>query len=128
MQIHGFSDASRRAIAAVVYTRTVYMNGHIDVKLTASKTKVAPVKKQTIPHLELIRVTLLARFVNSLLTTLEWNVEIFYWVDSMTIHFIGYETIEIGSNTCNIGSLVGISWNRQNKSYLLQAANSRGQD
>ena len=57
----------------------------------ASKTKVAPVKKQTIPRLELIGATLLARLVNSLLTTyiLEWNVEIFYWVDSMTtLHWI----------------------------------------
>lgn len=32
-QIHGFSDASGRATAAVVYTRTVYTNGHIDIKL-----------------------------------------------------------------------------------------------
>lgn len=35
------------------------------------KTKVAPVKKQTIPRLELIGATLLARLVNSLLTTVE---------------------------------------------------------
>ena len=88
-QIHGFSDASGRAMAAVVYTRTVYTNARIDIKLMASKTKVAPVKKQTIPRLELIGATLLARLVNSLLTTLEWNVEIFYWVDSMTtLHWI----------------------------------------
>ena len=73
-QIHGFSGASGRAMAAVVYTRTVYTNGRIDNKLLASKKKVAPVKKQTIPRLELIGATLLARLVNSLLTTLEWNV------------------------------------------------------
>ena len=76
-QIHGFSDASGPAMAAVVYTRTVYTNGRIDIKLMASKTKVAPVKKHTIPHLELIRATLLARMVNSLLNTLVWNVEIY---------------------------------------------------
>ena len=88
-QIHGFSDASGRAMAAVAYTRTVYTNGRIDIKLMASKTKVAPVKKQTIPRLELIGATLLARLINSLLTTLEWNVEIFCWVDSMTtLHWI----------------------------------------
>ena len=87
-QIHGFSDASGRAMAAVVYTRTVYTNGRIDIKLMASKTKVAPVKKQTIPRLELIGAILLARLVNSL-TSLEWNVEIFYWVDSITtLHWI----------------------------------------
>ena len=60
----------------------------------ASKKKVAPVKKQTIPRLELIGATLLARLVNSLLTTLQWNVEIFYWVDSMTtLHWIRNDRI-----------------------------------
>ena len=88
-QIHGFSDASERAIGAVVYTRTVYENSRVDVKLMASKTRVAPVKKQTIPGLELIGATLLAKLVSSVLSTLEWNVEIFYWVDSMTtLHWI----------------------------------------
>ena len=38
---------------------------------------------------QLIGATLQARLVNSLLTTLEWNVELFYWVDSMTtLHWI----------------------------------------
>ena len=55
----------------------------------ASKTRVAPVKKQTIARLELIGATLLAKLVSSVLSALEWNVEIFYWVDSMTtLHWI----------------------------------------
>ena len=88
-QIHGFSDASERAIGAVVYTRTVYENSRVDVKLMVSKTRVAPVKKQTIPRLELIGATLLAKLVRSVLSALEWNVEIFYRVDSMTtLHWI----------------------------------------
>ena len=89
MQIHGFSDASESAIGAVVYVRTVYENGIMDVKLVASKTKVAPVKKQTIPRLELAAATLLAKLVDSLLKALDWKVEVFYWVDSMTtLHWI----------------------------------------
>ena len=70
-QIHGFSDASERAMGAVVYARTVYENGNVDVKLMASKTRVAPLKKQTIPRLELIGATLLANLVSSLLNALE---------------------------------------------------------
>jgi hypothetical protein len=55
----------------------------------ASKTRVAPVKKQTIARLELIGATLLAKLVSSVLSALEWNVEIFYWVESMTtLHWI----------------------------------------
>ena len=46
MQIHGFSDASGRAMAAVVYTRILYTNGRIDIKLMASKTKLASTYKK----------------------------------------------------------------------------------
>ena len=83
-QLHGFSDASERAIGAVVYARAVYEDDRIDIKMIASKTRVAPVKRQTIPRLELIGATLLARLVNTVLTTLKWTVEVFYCVDSMT--------------------------------------------
>ena len=101
-QLHGFSDASERAIGTVVYARTVYEDDCIGVKMIASKTRVAPVKRQTIPRLELIGATLLAGLVNTVLTTLEWTVEVFYWVDSMTtLQWIRND--QVGSNTCNIG-------------------------
>ena len=53
-QLHGFSGAPEQAIEAVVYLRTVYEAGDVDVQLIASKTKLAPLKKQSIPRLELI--------------------------------------------------------------------------
>ena len=53
-QLHGFSDASEQAIAAVAYLRTVYEAGDVDVRLIAAKTKVALLKKQSIPRLELM--------------------------------------------------------------------------
>ena len=37
-EIHGFSDASDKAYAAVVYLRTKYPNGNVDVRLVAAKT------------------------------------------------------------------------------------------
>lgn len=58
-QLHGFSDASMRAYAAVVYLHTEYENGHVRVCLISSKTRVAPLKEQTIPHLELLGATIL---------------------------------------------------------------------
>jgi hypothetical protein len=42
VQIHGFSDASERAFAAVIYLRTLYENGTIDVNLIASKALWLP--------------------------------------------------------------------------------------
>ena len=47
IQIHGFSDASNRAYAAVLYLRSVYTDGRILVRIVASKSKVAPIKKQS---------------------------------------------------------------------------------
>ena len=44
-QIHGLSDASERAYAAVVYIRNTYSDGRIEGKLVASKSRVAPIKK-----------------------------------------------------------------------------------
>ncbi|KAL9977059.1 hypothetical protein ACROYT_G014423 [Oculina patagonica] len=66
IQIHGFSDASERAYAAVVYIRNTYSDGRVEVKLVASKSRVSPIKRQTIPRLELLGALILARLVNKL--------------------------------------------------------------
>ena len=53
-QLHGFSNASEKAYAAVIYLRKVYTDGSIDSMLVSSKTRIAPIKRQTIPRLELL--------------------------------------------------------------------------
>lgn len=58
VQIHGFWDTSERAFAAVIYMRSVYEDGSVEVVLMASKTCVAPTKRQTIPCLELLGAVL----------------------------------------------------------------------
>jgi hypothetical protein len=65
IQLHGFSDASKRAYAAVVYMKFVYEDGQIEVRLISSKTKVAPIKQQSIPRLEFLGATILVRLVNT---------------------------------------------------------------
>ena len=86
-QLHGFSDASEQAIAAVAYLRTVYEAGDVDVRLIASKTKVAPLKKQSIPRLELMGAYILSQLVDTACNAfklLPFEVEVYYWVDSFT--------------------------------------------
>ena len=63
IQIHGFSDASERAYAAVLYIRCDYGNNVVYMKLITSKSHVALVKKQTIPRLELLGALILARLL-----------------------------------------------------------------
>ena len=87
IELHGFSDASQIAFAAVVYLRSVYEDGHIEVKLVASKTRVAPLKKQTIPRLELLGANILARLMDTVRNCLFVNqeIEMYNWTDSMTV-------------------------------------------
>ena len=89
-KLHGFSDASEKAYAAVVYLRTVYDDGKtINTNIIASKNRVAPLKKQTIPRLKLLGATILARLLHSVKSELEPIITLsgcYHWVDSFTIH------------------------------------------
>ena len=64
MQLHGFCDASEDAYAGVVYTRVQDGGGNIHISLVVSKTKVAPIKRLTIPRLELCGAQLLAKLLH----------------------------------------------------------------
>ena len=83
VELHGFSDASHRAYAAVVYMRSLYSDGRIDVRLVSSKSRVAPLKKQSIPRLELLGAVLLARLVNKFNSTVK-QLKTINWIDSLT--------------------------------------------
>lgn len=53
IQIHVFSDASELVYAAAVYVRAQDEDGNVKVKLLSAKTRVAPVKSDSLPRLEL---------------------------------------------------------------------------
>jgi len=61
IELHGFSDASMKAYAAVMYVRTESPSGVVSVHLLTAKTRIAPVKQLTIPRLELCGAVILAR-------------------------------------------------------------------
>ncbi|XP_043285561.1 uncharacterized protein [Venturia canescens] len=50
VEIHGFSDASQLAMGAVVYVRVTGPGKSTRTALVCSKTKVAPIKRLTIPR------------------------------------------------------------------------------
>jgi len=86
-ELHGFSDACERAYAAVVYLRTCYEGCSVEISFVASKTCVAPLKRQNIPRLELMGATLLARLLNTVKTILQQTlgkINSYCWVDSYT--------------------------------------------
>jgi len=60
--LYGFWDASKQAYAAVIYLVIKTPNDHF-VKFITSKTRVALLKIQTIPRLELLSALLLSRLM-----------------------------------------------------------------
>ena len=72
-----------RAYAAVLYLHTEYANGHVRVCLVSSKTRVAPLKEQSIPRLELLGATILSWLVSSVCKNPNLNYPTYCWTDSL---------------------------------------------
>ncbi|XP_018407447.1 PREDICTED: uncharacterized protein LOC108783389 [Cyphomyrmex costatus] len=82
-----FEDASQKVVAAILYLRVTDYEGLTTVHFVASKTKVAPLKRLTIPRLELCGAVLLTKLVSHFLTVLELkNLPIILWTDSSITH------------------------------------------
>ena len=91
LQIHGFGDSSEVTYAAVVYLRIETSEGAY-TQLVMSKTRVAPLAKQTIPRLELLAALILSSLIDrvrvALLPVIKVD-EVYCWTDSMTtLHWI----------------------------------------
>lgn len=85
-ELHGFSDASITAYGGVGYLRTFHSDLSISVDLVSSKSRVAPVKTQTVPRLELSGALLLAELLMSValdLTILPTST--YVWSDSAVV-------------------------------------------
>ena len=81
LKLVGFCDASLKAYAAIVY---VVSDG--SCMFLASKTRVAPLKTQTIPRLELLGALLLARLITSVRDSLRDLVsEVVCYTDSLIV-------------------------------------------
>ncbi|XP_071580238.1 uncharacterized protein [Temnothorax nylanderi] len=86
IQLHGFSDASQKAYSACIYIRSVDAQGNINIHLLCSKTRVAPLKLQTITRLELLAALILARLADKVQRSINISFDdISYWTDSRTV-------------------------------------------
>ena len=85
-QLHGFSDASENAYSAVTYFRFEDTSGNIHISLITSKTKVAPIKRLTIPRLELCGAYLLADLLSHVKEVFHIPMcDTYAWTDSTIV-------------------------------------------
>jgi hypothetical protein len=85
IQLHGFSDASECGYAAVVYSRCEQATGDVIVSQLIAKTRVSPLKRVTLPRLELCAAHLLAQLVSYCCDMLKLSVsptQCYLWCDS----------------------------------------------
>jgi len=86
ISLHGFADASNSAYAAVVYLLVAHDSQVSHVSLLCAKTKVAPLKLQSIPRLELCAAVLLAKTLTFVLDSLcLTDIPITCWSDSKNV-------------------------------------------
>lgn len=82
LELYGFSDASERAYAAVVYLRAI-VDGQPSTSLIVAKTKVAPLRRVSIPRLDLCAAALLAKLAEHTRLTLSLETTaVHLWTDS----------------------------------------------
>ena len=85
LQLHGFSDASEAAFGACVYVLSSDSRGTY-TQLLCSKSKVSPLKRVTIPRLQLCGAVLLVRLIKKIIGS--WKSlpeEVILWTDSTTV-------------------------------------------
>ncbi|GBM18134.1 hypothetical protein AVEN_75543-1 [Araneus ventricosus] len=79
-----FTDASTYGYACYAFLRCEEEE-EVKVSLVLAKARVAPVKKPTIPRLELLGAAIGVRIASTILEALKFPLKTYFWTDSMIV-------------------------------------------
>ncbi|XP_062541223.1 uncharacterized protein LOC134209258 [Armigeres subalbatus] len=90
VQIHCFADASESAYGACLYVRTMDATGNIHIEMLSSKSRVAPLKRLTLPRLELCAAKEAATLYSKVIKAIDLGqVRSTFWSDStIVLHWL----------------------------------------
>ena len=91
IELHGFSDASIEAYGCCIYILSEDDSGNIQSSLICAKSKVSPMKQQSLARLELCGALLLAKLVNRVVGIFAIQFDsVTLWCDStIVLNWIG---------------------------------------
>ncbi|XP_058448917.1 uncharacterized protein LOC131428875 [Malaya genurostris] len=118
IQFHVFCDASEVGYGACMYARSINKAAQVRIQLIAAKSRVAPIKRLSLPRLELCAALLGARLYARVSVALGMEgIRCWFWSDStVTLHWIAappntWQTF-VGNRTSEIQLLThGHKWN-----------------
>ena len=86
IQLHNFSDASEIGYGAASYIQTEFTNGQVMFALVFGKSRIAPLRKVSIPRLELQVAVLSVQFSELVQREIDMSFsKIYYWTDSEVV-------------------------------------------
>uniref|UniRef100_A0AAG5DRE2 Peptidase aspartic putative domain-containing protein n=1 Tax=Anopheles atroparvus TaxID=41427 RepID=A0AAG5DRE2_ANOAO len=90
VQLHTFCDASEAAFGACIYARCENNQGQVRISLLASKSRLAPLKRITLPRLALNAAVTGAHLYERVRQAMRLDsVESYFWSDStVTLHWL----------------------------------------
>ena len=85
IQVHVFADASEKAYGACLYVRSPYKDTY-RVNLLSSKGKVSPLRKITLPRLELCAAVLAVKIADRIVDAMNLPIQsLTFWTDSKIV-------------------------------------------
>ncbi|XP_048250607.1 uncharacterized protein LOC125378709 [Haliotis rufescens] len=107
-ELHHFADASETGYGMVTYMRLIDEDGNIQCSFVIGKARVAPLKRITIPRMELTAATALVRMNAMLVRELDYTVgNSYYWTDSMSVlRYIANQTSRFHTFVANRLSVI----------------------